>query len=331
MKQNPIPYYTLKQASKILNKKFNTDAYNTKSILSLALIYELKLYVLFSGDWCVTCDCLIPIELTNEEDENKKIYRKIILNIENFIESYIRNTALLKLNNMIIQTINCIKEVKVIPDNHIGDFDGFLGLEHLFFKEDDFNTISHVLLEYIYHGGELSISNEQVKSTKIFRIYPTIIFDEDKYKIKSKPKAEKFELDHPDNENIMYPVIRRKDILITHIQLEKILNGELKKSSMVFKPNSSVDIVNIDTNNRRGVSIAKGNAKLAAKTLAQYLWSKDTNQNIKLLEMAKTVCIELERTEHQPQLPSIESVKEWLKSIAPPYAKEAGRPPKTSG
>ena len=78
---------------------------------------------------------------------------------------------------------------------------------------------------------------------------------------------------------------------------------------------------------KTGISPAKVNAKLAAATLAEKLWREDKNQKIKILEMAITVYSELYQTEHKSQLPNNQgSLKEWIKHIAPTYAREAGRP-----
>ena len=78
---------------------------------------------------------------------------------------------------------------------------------------------------------------------------------------------------------------------------------------------------------KTGVSQAKVDAKLAAATLADYLWRKDTDQKIKIKDMATTVLIDLKQTSHIDQLPeNPESLKKWIEEIAPPYAREAGRP-----
>lgn len=68
-------------------------------------------------------------------------------------------------------------------------------------------------------------------------------------------------------------------------------------------------------------------AQLAAKTLANYLWNQDTDNKIKIKEMAITVHAELNRTEHRNELPDQSvSLKKWIEDIAPEYAREAGRP-----
>ena len=60
-----LPYYTLEQASSVLNNKLKSDIYNPKSILVLALNYQIDLHVHFYGDWKLDFDCHIPLDLTN--------------------------------------------------------------------------------------------------------------------------------------------------------------------------------------------------------------------------------------------------------------------------
>lgn len=76
-----------------------------------------------------------------------------------------------------------------------------------------------------------------------------------------------------------------------------------------------------------GVSKEKIEAKRYARNIADYLWRKDIENKIKIKEMAINVYAELHQTEYKDQLPDKpESLKEWIKDIAPNYAKESGRP-----
>lgn len=76
----------------------------------------------------------------------------------------------------------------------------------------------------------------------------------------------------------------------------------------------------------QGKSQAKERAQLAARTLANYFWNQDKDNKIKIKEMAITVHAELNQTEHHDQLPDQSvSLKDWIKDIAPEYAREAGR------
>lgn len=79
----------------------------------------------------------------------------------------------------------------------------------------------------------------------------------------------------------------------------------------------------------RGVSSEKLNAKIAAQTLADYLWRKDEEKKIRIKDMALNVFVELYKTEHSNQLPEkAESLQPWIKNIADkyPHSTQAGRP-----
>lgn len=72
--------------------------------------------------------------------------------------------------------------------------------------------------------------------------------------------------------------------------------------------------------------------KTAAQGNAEELWSKDTNQEIRIGAMAKKVrpqmVTALDSMGKLDLLPSDEKIKEWLKPIAPDYARQGGRPKK---
>lgn len=93
--------------------------------------------------------------------------------------------------------------------------------------------------------------------------------------------------------------------------------------------NMYLDQANSKTEFKRGVSQAKLNAKLAACTLAEYLWKQDTEKNIRIKDMAISVRFELSKTEHADQLPEkAESLENWIKDVADkyPHSRQAGRP-----
>lgn len=318
MKQNPIPYYTLKQASKILNEKFKTTIYNSKTILSMSLYYQIILHVLFFGNWSVSCDCYVPIKLKEENDENKAIYKKIVSAIENSIEHSMRDSVLLKLNEAALSSLASLGKLDTSREMFHGGFDGVLRVGYIF-ESENFDSILGAFLKR--YGAASKLSEEQISEIEILAIYPTTA-DSSNCKPRTKPYFD------DDGELIDYcPYIKLEDVLITHLQLEKILNGELKSQYFSNKKIDGEEIENhLPSIEGRGVSLAKRNAKLAASTLAKYLWNKDTDKSIKLLEMARIVHSELQKTEHYAQLPSIEAVKEWLKPTAPSYAKLAGRP-----
>ncbi|MCP5162087.1 MAG: hypothetical protein H6999_00050 [Hahellaceae bacterium] len=64
-----------------------------------------------------------------------------------------------------------------------------------------------------------------------------------------------------------------------------------------------------------------------AKELATSLWNKDFTQSMRTGEVAFQIYDQL-KTDYKDVVPEkVESVKEWIKPLAPDYAKKAGRPP----
>lgn len=65
-----------------------------------------------------------------------------------------------------------------------------------------------------------------------------------------------------------------------------------------------------------------------ARTLASEAWHADADREYRLKDMARLVEDVLKR-EGCEDLPSLEQIKEWIKPVAPPHAREGGRPRKT--
>lgn len=127
---------------------------------------------------------------------------------------------------------------------------------------------------------------------------------------------------HGLSDSIEFPLSHDK-MYITHQELELIKNGN-------YRSLNESDIPKIDTPLQPiGTSQAKVDAKNAARTLANYLWKQDVNQEIKIGEMAKTLKSFLVSTEHKDELPeTAKSIEEWIKPIADkfPHSRLAGRP-----
>ncbi len=80
--------------------------------------------------------------------------------------------------------------------------------------------------------------------------------------------------------------------------------------------------------------IAKTNAEAEqrrelAQTIAAELWEADADSEFRLLDMAEVVRRELARKGFA-DLPKADRIKEWIKPVAPDYARKGGRRRKTS-
>lgn len=326
--KNPIPYYTLKQAAKILNHRLGTKIYNPTLILRMATTYDIDLYAFFHGNWSINCDCNIPINRL-ESEEAKKAHKRILIDIENIIECSLSDGALLRLDKQVIEEIHSFKNYKVNPDCDYRGITGFVPIGH-FFDTNTHKIINKILFESRFESI-LYLKPEQFREIEIYAIYPRCPDYSEGDRI--LPQVESYKYDEEEEDIYSYATITRKDIAITHIQLEKIINDEIKIHG---KSQDDLEKTHTDhlpkKNNiykKRGVSQAKLDAKLAAQTLADYLWRNDKERRVRIKEMAINIHAELYQTEHADQLPDkSESLEKWIEIIANkyPHSQQGGRP-----
>ncbi|MFC3902272.1 hypothetical protein SAMN05421749_10314 [Acinetobacter marinus] len=316
--KDQIPYYSLKQASKILNKKFDTEIYNSKSIVLIALAYNLKLHVYFYGHWMISCYAESSV-CNNQTQEkqfsiNSRVGRELI--------SIVVHGVLLELDVNAIRSIH--NKGEFFHENELG-FCGALEV-HFESKSDEYYSF----LSGILNLKDLALENEQkvgnIDQLQIPIICPYMIdIDDEDFK---PPVYQYFD---DDGRYSYFPHIRLKDIVITHTQLQKIIDGELiLKSDDYLGDKTSKYEKHISLNHSsRGISQSKRNAKLASQTLADYFWRQDTEQKIRIKEMAIQVYADLNQTQHADQLPDkTESLQSWIEPIADkyPHSRKPGRP-----
>lgn len=362
--KNPAPFYMLKDAAKELNRLLKADYYNSERLLTMALVYDLKLYI-YSEGW--EGQYIYNAKMSQEYNE--------FLREENYLTGYSEaqerkdNTLKIITNN----TISCLLgegcllqlSLDVIKKFRFQKKCEFAGTQYSFneaiYLEDAFNPQTKA---YLLEELKAALETDQ----EYFRIFYQSYLDKktldaivdinvDGIELKkprdvsiqdAKPKYtgssvvndenalfftgqdSEYAVDQEDGNDQVEEYakfeINRKDILITHSQLMRILEGSLSIRDVQHR-NKKELIEPRMPNKPQGVSVAKKNAKLAAKTLANYLWKQDTENKIKILDMAITVRAELYQTEHREQLPDQSvSLKKWIEDIAPEYAREAGRP-----
>jgi hypothetical protein len=78
--------------------------------------------------------------------------------------------------------------------------------------------------------------------------------------------------------------------------------------------------------------IYRKNAEIAsmadqARAVASEVWNADADHEYRIDEVARLVSDELERRGLQP--PQKDTLKKWIRPVAPPYASKGGRPKKT--
>ena len=131
-----------------------------------------------------------------------------------------------------------------------------------------------------------------------------------------------------ENEEVFSYVIHRKDILITHYQLLRIINESL---NIRDKPlyNIKAKIQN-SSPKPQGKSDKKIAAQIAAKETAAHYWRTNSEKKINIADMCQLVWDSLcHNSEYVSQLPDSKiGLRKWIKDVAPEYASEKGRPKK---
>lgn len=343
--KNPAPFYTLKDAAKELNRTLEVDYYDAKKLLNIALAYNLQIYIFVKG-W--KGQASYAEEMTPEWNEYADInkhggYTGLHFDMDATLESiinarlnlFLRDGCLLEVKQELIK--NLFLRKKIITDSMFACFGNILDIQDCFAGDP-----KNHFLEVFKQRPSSDLVRELGKCTLVSDVIASVI----DIKIAWIELLHE-ELDVPVPKNVahavtpapvidntvdkegqpaIYQAIHRKDLLITHYQLSKIIEGILVVNNKELGDLDELMIENITKRSHRK-SPARDNAKFAAKTLANYLWNKDTDNKIKIKEMAITVYAELNQTEHRVKLPDqAVSLKEWIKEVAPAYAKEAGRP-----
>lgn len=204
----------------------------------------------------------------------------------------------------------------------------FYELDHSFFLDINLNNPIALGLstkELYSIKGEVIFSHDEV-----FSVCEQFFSDQEMPDINIAPTDFKVFLDRlrtiPEinidkNTDLLFVYINKNNIFVKNDDAIDILNNVFSCYSELDSENEKNDIKPI------GVSKEKIEAKRYARNIAEYLWRKDIEHKIKIKEMAINVYAELHQTHHRAQLPDKpESLKGWIKDIAPSYAKESGRP-----
>lgn len=322
-----LPYCTLKQAATKLNNNFKTDIYDEKSLLAIALSFDIELHSFFQG-WSFVWD--IDVVFSTEfiqglDSKTRNEYRiRVAKAIDSMTDLITTKGYLVKLSKTAIFTLQSKNFVEICEDR------GNLSNEILqigdCFEQATLNLAELINKTIVVNHFKWHELCSNVESIEVLQVYFSEDSDCGVHSLIPSPSS--YELSEGDF--YFYPKICMEHIVITKYQLDKIIKQNFIPLKQLFgEINSEIKTVSTHKRKRTGVSPDKLNAKLAAATLAEYLWRKDKNQIIKIKDMAINVYTELYQTEHQSQLPdNKDSLKDWIKDVAPSYARESGRPPK---
>lgn len=337
--KNPAPFYTLKDAAKELNRALKVDYYDAKKLLNMALVYDLQLYI-FVKDWHGQAS--YAEEMTDEWNEYADVnkhggYTKLHFDMDATLEAIINarlnlffdDGCLLEVQQELIKLLTINK--KFIGDTSFGYFGNILDIQDSYirnpknyflevFKERPSSVLVNELRgSTLLSDAIASVTDVHIAWIELLRERPRL------YHGSVIPRPVIDTTIEKEGEPAIYQAINRTDLLITHYQLSRIIEGSLKLRGR--KVETIETLIEKQIQKPRGKSRAKEHAQLAAKAIAIHEWKNDREKQIKIGEMCEIVWSTLIETEHMQELPSKpESLKDWIKEIAPGYAKEAGRP-----
>ncbi|WP_227592071.1 hypothetical protein [Acinetobacter towneri] len=338
--KNPAPFYTLKDAAKELNRALEVDYYDAKKLLNMALVYDLQLYIFVRG-W--EGYAAYGEEMSEAWEEYADVdkhggYTQLHFDMDATLEAIItaRLNLALREGCLLEAKLELINELilrkNIIADGSSGIFfsnildiqDSFTGNPKNLFLEVFKQRPSHDL---IHELGKCTLSADVIASVENINIAWIQLLKENRFfrhNAVTPPPVIDTTIEK-EGEPAVFQAISRTDLLITHYQLSKIIEGSLTHRGR--KVETIETLIEKQVQKPRGKSPAKEHAQLAAKAIAIHEWKNDREKQIKIGEMCEIVWNTLIETEHMQELPSKpESLKDWIKEIAPGYAKEAGRP-----
>lgn len=313
-------FYTLQEASDYLNLKHGISNITPKSILNKIISYHIPAYVFGKG---FDLQCFLKFDFPDNLDTQLaeqyiQARREYNDNISDTISAFCGDDGLLlQLQNYDLTNIYMT---------------GFLNGEVAFADALSLHDIKKRNLEYFHQM--VYIKFDDLKPKEVIGIIPQIIylpsrgrnfFDKQLQNMTlSAHVDEDFNFNSHSNNygtEYLYLKITIDDLIILHKSLINLENNIINNNPAPQK--------NWGIQPKKGVSIQKLQAKEQAKTIAKALWNNDKEKKIRMLEMANLVYSELYKSDFLGHLPNdIHSLKDWIKDVAPPYASEAGRPPK---
>lgn len=126
------------------------------------------------------------------------------------------------------------------------------------------------------------------------------------------------------NEDYFYEVIA-DDILFSERQIQNYIDVINDFADLTTTP---ADTISEPLKGIAKVNHDKDRAKTFACIVAKFLWDMDTEKRIRTGKMATHIYALVHEFDSKATTQRPENVKEWLKSIAPDYAKKGGNEPK---
>lgn len=338
-------YYTLQEACDYLNLKNGINTITTKKLLKQISFYKINTFIHFRMDYAeqdenvglyieyYEDDILETVQSNmdkvsqyyncSKNDLTKDKINNYLLMVHEKLTNYIAmrllgeiymGNLLFLVNNWTIE--NMALSTHADSKTRVFSFDGFLTKDNLYKNPSE----PSILQEW-----RINIDEEEYFATGIYNMYFELTSNNIKFlqDFKRKfPYDTCFDI-RSDELVIVDFDITINDLIILHKDLMELENNIISNSPAPQKDKLETKQIKP----RKGVSLKKLQAQEYAKVIAKALWNNDKERAIKIGEMAEIVYSEVYNLGYQSELPyNSASIKDWIKDVAPEYARTGGRP-----
>lgn len=338
-------YYTLQEACDYLNLKNGINTITIKKLLKQISFYKINTFIHFRMDYAEQDenvglnieyygdDILETVQsnmdkvsqyyncskndLTKDKinDYLLMAYKKLTNNIAmRLLDEIYMGNLLFLVNEWTIE--NMALSTHADSKTRVFCFDGFLTKDNLYENPSE----PSILKEW-----SINIDEKEYFSTGVYNMYFELKSNNIKFlqDFKRKfPYDTCFDI-RSDELVIVNFDITINDLIILHKDLMELENNIISNSPAPQKDKLETKQIKP----RKGVSLKKLQAQEYAKIIAKVLWNNDKERAIKIGEMAEIVYSEIYNIGYQSELPyNSASVKDWIKDVAPEYARTGGRP-----
>lgn len=315
-------YYSLQEACDYLNRKHKIDNLTPKKLLKQISSRNINTFIHFRMD-----------------NLSKKPLR---VKIQSYDSNVFPDDIYSLSEEEVKPTLNIISKLEELVSNNLID-DLYMGFilfrvdEYSLFNMSMFNNLQESTILLLIEGFVYNTSHNDDPSKPKQLDKWTITVDDKEYRF-FEIGALNFVIDSTNDDDLnefseIAPYlcsfdkrdtfsfvnfsININDLIVLHKDLlkleEDIITNKIIEIKTQFEP-------------RRGVSPKKVLAQSLAKHIADNEWKRDSEERIKMSEMASIVWSQLWSLGFSDTLPEEKRVREWIKEIAPNYASEAGRP-----
>lgn len=330
-------YYSLEEASEYLNRKHGIDNIAPRKLLKHIASYDTPCFVYGKG-FEVTGDfnTSIPDNLSAKDydynsekskDRINRVHKLVAMATEMLSNVTYGDGIFLQLHSKLVRFLPLYEKIKTLDFDESEIFIGALPINEIGGNSRTLNYLEKYFMQY---------HNEHI--TEVLALYPNMTFNADDFdnQIANETAFNNISLkviDYYDSRNEEnnqvyvnpYFEITINNLIILHSDLQTLSNQIIDNTPIPEKePPKFTDVQTLPR--IKGKSPKKVLVQEMARFYALSEWENDSDKSIKQTAMASIVWRKLAEAGFSDELQSTDQVKTWINPVAPPHAREAGRP-----